>query len=322
MGDKPKLAICWLGACGGCDEAIVDLNEVILKVADAVDIVLWPVAMDFKYSHIRAMEDKEIAVSLITGSVRNSDHLEMAHLLRAKSELVIAMGACACLGGTPGLANFITKDDIFNWVYRDAPTVVNPNGSFPQTETTINGNTVTLPEFYDHVYTLDQAIEVDYYLPGCPAPPHLIENAINSLLSGHLPPKGSVLALRRALCDGCERNETKPNRIEMKNIKRVHEIEPDPDFCFLVQGIICMGPVTRMGCGHTCIHTNTPCRGCFGPVPGAAEGGAKYLSGLVSLIKAESDEDVKRIIDSIVDPAGYFYRFSQPSSILGARKLE
>ena len=60
MADKPKVAIYWLTACGGCDEAIVDLNEAILVVADAIDIVLWPVAMDFKYESIRKMKKGEI----------------------------------------------------------------------------------------------------------------------------------------------------------------------------------------------------------------------------------------------------------------------
>ena len=102
MADKPKVAIYGLGACAGCDEAIIDLNEAILQVTDAVDIVLWPLAMDFKYSRIQAMQDGEIALSILSGSVRNSDHQEMAELLRKKSQIVLAMGACACFGGTPG----------------------------------------------------------------------------------------------------------------------------------------------------------------------------------------------------------------------------
>ncbi len=54
----------------------------ILTVTEAIDIVLWPVAMDFKYDHLRSMEDGEIALSILSGSVRNSDHQEMAELLR------------------------------------------------------------------------------------------------------------------------------------------------------------------------------------------------------------------------------------------------
>ena len=148
MAEKPKVAIYWLASCAGCDEAIVDLNEVILTVADAVDIVLWPVALDFKYESIRKMKKGEIALSILHGSVRNSEQEEMAKLLREKSQLVLAFGACACFGGTAGLANFISKKDIFDWVYQDAPTVVNPNNNRPQTETKVNGNKLTLPEFF------------------------------------------------------------------------------------------------------------------------------------------------------------------------------
>jgi F420-non-reducing hydrogenase small subunit len=125
MAEKPKVAIYWLTACGGCDEAIVDLNEAILVVADAIDIVLWPVAMDFKYESIRKMKKGDITLSILHGSIRNSEQEEMAKLLREKSQLVLAFGACACFGGTAGLANFRSKEDIFDWVYRDAPTVVN-----------------------------------------------------------------------------------------------------------------------------------------------------------------------------------------------------
>ena len=144
MADKPKVAICWLGSCGGCDEAVVDINEVILDVAGAVDIVMWPVAMDFKYHHIEAMRDGEIVLSILNGHIRNSEQEHVAKLLRQKSKLVLAFGACACFGGTPGLANFATREDIFDWVYRDAPTVINPKGSYPQQQTQVNGDELTL----------------------------------------------------------------------------------------------------------------------------------------------------------------------------------
>ena len=320
MVSKPKVAITWLGACGGCDEAIIDLNEALLQVTDAFDIVLWPIAMDFKYNSIELMKQDEITLSILAGSVRNSEHLEVAELLREKSKFILAFGSCACFGGIPGLANFMSKKEIFDWVYQDSPTVVNPEGRFPQTESSVNGNVLHLPEFFEHVYSLRQTVDVDYLLPGCPPPPDLISNAITAVLTGDLPPKGATLAPRKALCDTCPRNMRKPSRLEIKNIKRIHEIEADPDLCFLEQGIICMGPATRSGCGESCINVNTPCRGCMGPVPLVWDPGARYLSALASLLKAQRDEDVKAVIDSIPDPAGTFYRFTQPSSILGHKK--
>ncbi len=321
MAEKPKVAIYWLGACGGCDASMVDLNEGLLQVADAVDIVLWPLAMDFKYAGIQAIPDGGIALSILSGAVRNSDHREMAELLRKKSQVVMAVGACACFGGTPGLANFCGKEEIFNWVYQEAPTVVNPSGSRPQPKTVLNDVTLTLPEFYDHVFTLNQVIDVDYYLPGCPPPPELFVNAIHAVLAGDLPPKGSTLAPRKALCDTCPRNLRKPHRMEIRAFKRIHTVEADPDECFLAAGIVCMGPATRNGCGETCIRINVPCRGCFGPLPGVVGAEPKFLSALASLLVVERDDEIKEAIDSFDDPVGYLYRFTQPSSILGQKRI-
>ena len=313
---KPKVAICWLGSCGGCDEAVVDINEVILGVANAVDLIFWPVALDFKYDSVKAIKDGEIVLSIINGHVRNSEQEEVAKLLREKSQLVLAFGACACFGGTPGLANLRTKEDIFNWVYRDAPTVVNPEGKYPQTSTSVNGKKLTLPEIYNRVYALNDIISVDYYLPGCPPPPHLVIAAVSAVLENKLPPKGSTLAPHRALCDSCRRNKSKPERLAIRDIKRIHEVESDPDVCFLAQGIICLGPATRDGCGEACMNINIPCWGCFGPVEGVEDSGAKFISALTSILDVQNDEDIERIADQILDPVGYSYRFALPSSIL------
>ena len=109
---KPKVAIYWCASCGGCEETVVDLNENILKVADAVEFVLWPVALDFKKKDAEVLGDGEITVSLINGAVRLEEQEEMVKLLRRKSQLVVAFGACAHLGGIPGLGNFVNKDII------------------------------------------------------------------------------------------------------------------------------------------------------------------------------------------------------------------
>lgn len=316
---KPKVAFYWCASCGGCEEAVVDLAEDILKVVEAVEIVFWPVAMDFKVKDVEALGDGEIAVSFINGAIRTGEQEHMAKLLRKKSGLVVAFGACAHIGGIPGLANFVNREKIFDWVYFNAPSNDNPGKILPQEKTQVEVGELTLPEFYDTVYTLDQVIDVDYYLPGCAPPPDLIMKAVEAILSGNLPEKGTVLAPDKALCDTCKRKTTKPESASIKEIRRVHEVMLDPDRCFLDQGIICLGPATRDGCGERCINANMPCRGCFGSTSRVEDQGAKFLSALASIIDMNDEEEIKRIMDSIVDPAGVFYFYSLPASMLRRR---
>ena len=319
---KPKVAFYWCSSCGGCEESIVDLAEDILKVVAAVDIVFWPVALDFKKKDVEAMEDGSIAVSFINGAVRLSEQEEMVKMLRKKSGLIVAHGACSHLGGIPGLGNFWNKETIFNRSYLTTPSTDNPDRTVPLEKVEVEGKELTLPSFYDTVYALDQVIDVDYYLPGCAPPRDLIMNAIQAILDGKLPPKGAVLSPNKSLCDDCGRNESKPEKLVIKEIKRPWEMEMDPEKCFLAQGIICMGPATRTGCGERCIEANMPCRGCFGPTDQVFDQGAKFLSALASILDTDDEKEIEKIVDTIIDPAGTFYRFSLPSSILRRRRME
>lgn len=319
---KPKVAFYWCASCGGCEESIVDLAEDILKVVEAVDIVFWPVALDFKKKDVEAMEDGSIAVSFINGAIRLSEQEEMVKLLRKKSQLVVAHGSCSHLGGIPGLGNFWNKETIFRRAYQTTPSTDNPEGTVPLEKTEIDGKELYLPRFYDTVLSLDQVIDVDYYLPGCAPPRDLILNAITAILEGKLPAKGSVLSPNKSVCDECDRNETKPEKLSIKEIKRPWEVELDPEKCFLAQGVICMGPATRTGCGQRCIEANMPCRGCFGPTDQVYDQGAKFLSALASILDTNDEKEIEKIVETIVDPAGTFYRFSLPSSILRRRRME
>lgn len=313
---KPLVAFYWCASCGGCEEAVVDLAEDILKVVDAVDIRLWPVALDFKRKDVEAMPDKSFAVSFINGAIRTSEQEHMAKLLRQKSQLVVAFGACAHLGGIPGLANVANRKEIFETVYKMTPSTLNPKGVYPQTETKTEFGTLTLPEFYDTVKSLDQTIDVDYYLPGCAPPPDLIMKAVTAILEGTLPEKGAVLTVDKALCETCERNKSKPDKLMIKDIKRISEVIADPEKCFLAEGIICMGPATRGGCGERCINANIPCRGCFGPTKEVKDMGAKFLSSLASIIDIDDEKEIEKIAEKVIDPIGLFYMYSLPTSIL------
>lgn len=316
---KPKVALYWCSGCGGCEESVVDLAEDILKVVEAVDIIFWPVAMDFKYEDVEAMQDGGIALTLINGAIRMDEQEEIAKLLRRKSRLIIAYGSCAYLGGVVGLANFHKRESLLNRAFKEVPTMKNPEGILPQVKTEEFGRELKLSGFHDTVKALNGVVEVDYYLPGCPPPPELIKDALMAVLEDRLPPRGTVLAEKKALCNTCSRRDSKPEKIKIGEFKRVYETDWDATKCFLEQEIICLGPATRGGCGERCIKANMPCRGCFGPTDNVIDQGAKSLSAIASIIDSDDEEELRKIADSIPDPAGLFYRYSLASSILKER---
>jgi F420-non-reducing hydrogenase small subunit len=319
---KPKVGFYWCASCGGCEEAVVDLAEGILDVVAAVDIVFWPVALDFKKKDVEAMEDGSILAIFINGSIRTNEQREMVELLRRKSVVVVAFGSCSHLGGIPGLANLNDRDSIFETVYLDNPSTVNPEGVLPQTEHKDNGHSVTLPEFYDTVKTLDQVTDVDYYLPGCAPTPKIILGAVQTLLSGDLPPKGSVLSPDVALCSECPRTDSKPDDLAIIEFKRPHEVLIDEDTCLLAQGVPCMGPATRAGCEGICINGNMPCSGCFGPTDRVKDYGGKVLSAIASMVGSNDEDEIIKILERIPDPIGTFYRYSLPASLLQRKRMK
>lgn len=316
---KLKLASYWAAACGGCDVAILDVHEKILDISAVADIILWPIATDTKYSDLEAMPDENIDVTLFHGAVRNSENEHLAKLLRAKSKVLVAFGSCAHIGGIPGLANLFTKEEIFKRVYQETPSTVNPDKVEPQPKSTVPEGELTIPEFYDTVKTLNQIVDVDYYVPGCPPTPKQIWNVVQVIVSGQLPPKGAVVgASDKTQCDECTR---KKQEKKISRFKRIATTQPDPELCFLEQGFLCMGPVTRGGCDTRCQLSGVGCRGCYGPPPNVLDQGAKALSAITSVIEAKDEAEVQKIIDEVPDPLRSFNRFGIPSSLITRKVL-
>jgi F420-non-reducing hydrogenase small subunit len=313
---KPKVAFYWCASCGGCEETVVDLAEDILGVVEKVDIVLWPVAMDFKYKDVEAMADQSIFATLLNGAIRSSEQEHMAHLLRRKSRYLIAYGSCACTGGIPGLANQFTREQILKFNYEDAPSVVNETKTRPQLSFEEEGRQPHLPELHHVVRSLDQVEQVDYYIPGCPPTPKLTKAAVGALLEGKLPPKGTVLSPDIALCDECPRKDSKPTDLGFVEFKRPHQAIIDPEKCVLAQGFICMGPATRGGCEAVCIQGNMPCTGCFGPTSRVKDQGAKILSSLAANVVPKEEGAIDQVLAGIPDPVGTFYRYGLANSLL------
>jgi F420-non-reducing hydrogenase small subunit len=182
----------------------------------------------------------------------------------------------------------------------------------PKTRVKVKEGELELPEFYDTVKTLPQTVDVDYTISGCPPPIPAILSMFNAFITGNLPPKGSSFLPDKSVCDECPREK---KHTQITEIKRIYEIEDDGKTCFLDQGVICMGPATRAGCGSQCPNVNIPCTGCGGPGPRVDDQGAAAISAIASL--AANSEVVKQI----VDPVGTFYKYSLANSIL-RRKVQ
>ncbi len=267
---KRKLAIYWAASCGGCEISILAIDEKILDVAAAFDIVMFPCGADGKVRDVEKMPDQSIDVCLFNGGIRTSEQEYMAQLMRRKSKVLVAFGSCASEGCIPGLANMSTRRQIFDTVYKEgsATAPVNPQDVRPQPETKVPEGTLHLPVFYDTLKTLDQTVDVDYYLPGCPPEAENIWKAIVAILEGKLPPRrkgvGSlfceapegpcrektpdpfsapaVIGANTTVCDECKR---KRNEKKIKKFYRTWQIIPDEETCLLEQGLLCCGIATR-----------------------------------------------------------------------------
>jgi F420-non-reducing hydrogenase small subunit len=257
-----KVAEEWFAICGGCEITILDIGEKLLDLLQVLQFVHMPVIMDHKLYGQTGEKDKmevpEAEVGIITGGVRNEENKELAKEMRAKCKTLIALGSCACFGGIPALANQFKIDEIYEKVYRGSKST--------EPSPTPNAH---IPPLTDRVLAVDEVVNVDVYIPGCPTSPDLVVDAITSLLEG----KPFSLP-ERSVCDDCPTKREKKADISLR--RPLEMIIPpgqklEETRCIMELGYLCLGPVTRSGCGGhekipRCISGHMPCRGCFGPI--------------------------------------------------------
>jgi F420-non-reducing hydrogenase small subunit len=284
-----RVASEWLNSCSGCEISIVDMGERLLDVLQVADIVHIPALVDSKYfgqlGDRKHLSLPEADVGLISGGIRNEEHLEVAHEMRKKCKIIIALGTCATHGGIPSLANSWTTGEMveraFTTETTDKPDAYPSDG---------------VPRILDACYALDEKIKVDIHLPGCPPHPDQVFNALVALVEGK-----PLNVPTKSVCDTCP--TVRKGKGELKQVRRflqapyykgadepLHEMR-----CLLEQGLLCMGPVTRAGCGGDavtprCISARVPCRGCHGPV---RQEGNQLLDMLNAL--ASNGIDIKSI---------------------------
>jgi F420-non-reducing hydrogenase small subunit len=317
---KLKVGMYWAASCGGCDISLLEIGPHILELIQIADVAFWPCAADFKYQHVADYPDGYMDVCFFNGAIRTSEQEEIARLLRQKAKSLIAYGECAIDGGIPALANLKSPEGIFEASYHDNPSLDNPDGVVPEPISECEYGELEIPRFYRQVLRLKDIVKVDYEIPGCPPQADRVWEAIQAVTGGAVPLQNDnvkVACFDKVVCDECPLEK---KDVKIKEFVRPHMVRPEPDWCLLEQGLVCLGRATRSGCGALCIKGGLPCRGCYGPSGDVEDQGTAMIGALGAILDAKTQIRAREMVDQIVDPVGTFYRFSMASSMMKAKK--
>lgn len=256
-----KVAFMQSSDCWGCHQSLLNAHLGLLDILPALDIVYWPTVVDFKLDSLKARPDGDVLVGFVEGSMRTNADIENAKLMRAKCQLIVAFGSCACYGNVHGLANQWDIQEAINRKFTEAESITNENPKEPKEH---------MPGFASKIVPLDEIINVDIFMSGCPPKPEAIFSAIQYLLGQKPQPMSET-----AFCNDCSLNN---------------------DNCLLEKGTLCFGPITSTGCTLKCTDDGNPCVGCLGPAKSVSSRVGK-LTQMTENLEQISSGDKKNLYE-------------------------
>lgn len=247
---RPKIAVWKFSSCDGCQMSLLDCEDELLAIAEQVQLAYFPEATR---AEVRGPYD----LSLVEGSITTPHEAERIREVRRESRLLVAIGACATAGGIQALRNFVPAAELVRMVYASPEYVETLPTSSP---------------LQDHV-------QVDFALRGCP---------VN---------KKQLLVTLRALLEG--RKPTLPTFSVCLECKRRSNV------CVTVaRGQPCLGPVTQAGCGALCPAWGRGCYGCFGPSESANVEAIRAVLARCGLSPEEIQREFRRFNAAAKELAG------------------
>jgi len=227
-----KVAFMQLSSCWGCHQSLLNAHLGLLPILPQLDIVYWPAVVDFKLASLVERPDNDILVGFIEGVARTKEDTAHAKLMREKCAIIVAIGACSCYGSVAGLANLFDKEELVKRKFTETESITDKEPKEP---------TKNVPGFEDFIVNVDDIVDVDVFIPGCPPTTNNIIAAISFLLTlvGEGP---SALDKKTCVCNTC-------------NLKE--------DGCFLNENILCYGAITAAGCDLMCPNSGDICYGCY-----------------------------------------------------------
>ncbi len=150
--------------------SLLDIDERILEVAKLADIVKSPV--------VDGKEFPEVDIALVEGSVTSDEHLEELNHIRKNAKTLIAFGDCAIMTNVTGMRNYFNKNEVFETSYVNAISN-DREGNVPDSP--------YLLKLHEKVYPLQECVQVDYVIPGCPPSADTIFYVLNEFLNDRVP---------------------------------------------------------------------------------------------------------------------------------------
>lgn len=168
---KPKVASDWMAGCAGCHMSLLDIDERILQIVDAVDIRATPI------TDLKEPDEEGVDVGILEGAVNLTTNEEVAHRMRKRCKILVALGDCAVFGGVVAMRNFYKMDEALRRAYVETES------------TDSEGKVPSDPELGrpTQVRALKDVVPVDVHIPGCPPDPDVIFYALSELAAGRIP---------------------------------------------------------------------------------------------------------------------------------------
>jgi F420-non-reducing hydrogenase small subunit len=227
-----KVNIVSLTCCAGCVSSLLNAGDALVEILTGdFDIVYSPTFIDLK-------EIPNVDLAIVEGGVRTKDDETLIREVRAKCRILVGLGLCATHGGITSLGNMLSLKNLLEKEY----SLI---------------DTTKLPELEDLMYPICNFVDVDYYIPGCPPMPFLIVHTLKSIVSGKQPERHQSV-----VCTECHR---KIVAAKLDRLYGIYEKPADPVLCMVSQGFVCLGSLTREGCGAPCPRAGFTCFGCRGP---------------------------------------------------------
>jgi NAD-reducing hydrogenase small subunit len=166
--NKKRLATVWLDGCSGCHMSFLDLDERLLALAEAAELVYSPLVDAKTYP-------ENVDIALVEGAVSSEEDLHKIQTVRQRTKTLVSLGDCAVTANVPSMRNPFSTKAVYERAYRENATL---HPGIPN---------LVVPRLLPKARPIHEFVTVDIFVPGCPPSADTIFYFVSELLAGREP---------------------------------------------------------------------------------------------------------------------------------------